>query len=107
MAIDISSIGNKNPITTNENQQANQAKGQAQSNTPETNASSAKDTVHITNRAQELQRLQQSIAELPVVDSQKVESIKQALADGTYQIDADKVAEKLLQFEEQGHTSES
>ena len=44
------------------------------------------DTVSLTNAAEQIQSLQQVIADLPVADSERVDSLKAAIADGTYSI---------------------
>jgi negative regulator of flagellin synthesis FlgM len=36
---------------------------------------------------------------MPVADTQRIEQVKQAIMDGSYEIDPAKVAEKLMQFE--------
>jgi negative regulator of flagellin synthesis FlgM len=46
-----------------------------------------------------LQKLSEAVASAPVVDTQKVAAVKQAVQNGTYQVDAGRVADKLLQFE--------
>jgi len=57
------------------------------------------DHVTLTSSARSLQKLSDAVAQAPVVNSDKVASIKQALANGTYQIDSSSVADKMLQFE--------
>ncbi len=57
------------------------------------------DQVTLTASARSLQKLSDAIAQTPVVNSAKVSSIKQALANGTYQIDSASVADKMIQFE--------
>lgn len=49
--------------------------------------------------AQTLEKIRESLAAQPVVDRQKVESVKQALQDGTYQINSENIAAKLIEFE--------
>ena len=61
--------------------------------------SSASDTVTLTGSARTLQKLGEALAQTPVVNSAKVASIKQAVNSGTYQVDAPRVADKILQFE--------
>jgi negative regulator of flagellin synthesis FlgM len=57
------------------------------------------DQVTLTNSARSLQKIEEAVAKAPVVNSAKVASVKQAVQSGTYQIDAGRVANKLLQFE--------
>jgi negative regulator of flagellin synthesis FlgM len=62
-------------------------------------ASQAGDTVTLTSSARSLQKIEEAVAKAPVVNAGKVAAIKQAINSGTYQIDAGRVADKLLQFE--------
>jgi len=55
--------------------------------------------VRLTDTAASLQRLEARIASQPVVDAQRVESVKQAIADGSFQVDASRVARKMAEFE--------
>jgi negative regulator of flagellin synthesis FlgM len=57
------------------------------------------DTVTLTNSARSLQKIGEAVAKAPVVNASKVAAVKQSISSGTYQIDAGRVADKLLQFE--------
>ena len=57
------------------------------------------DGVKLTGLATRLQALTQSVADVPQVDQTKVQAVRQAIADGNYQIEPKAVAEKLLAFE--------
>ena len=62
-------------------------------------ASSTADQVTLTGSALTLQKLGEAVANAPVVNTQKVASVKQSVQNGTYQVNAGSVANKLLQFE--------
>ena len=57
------------------------------------------DHVTLTDSARSMQKIEQAVAQAPVVNTAKVASIKQAVNNGTYQVDAGRVADKILQFE--------
>ncbi len=57
------------------------------------------DQVTLTSSARSLQKIEEVIAQTPVVNSSKVSAVKQAISSGTYQVDSGRVADKLLQFE--------
>jgi negative regulator of flagellin synthesis FlgM len=57
------------------------------------------DTVTLTSSARSLQKIEEAIAKAPVVNASKVAAVKNSIQSGTYQIDAGRVADKLLQFE--------
>ena len=50
--------------------------------------------------AQTLDKIRESLASEPVVDRQKVEAVKQALQDGTYKINSENIADKLIEYEQ-------
>lgn len=56
------------------------------------------DSVALTATTQEIKKTFGSSSALPV-DIERVNSVKKALADGSYSINAEKVAKKLIQFE--------
>ncbi len=53
----------------------------------------------LTDTAAKLRELEVKIANQPIVDTQKVENIKKAIADGTYRINVSRTAEKMVEFE--------
>lgn len=69
----------------------------------ETRSSSAADTVSLTDTAARLQKLENTIAKLPVVDTQRVESLRSAIASGEYEVNPEGIAEKMLGFDADMH----
>lgn len=59
------------------------------------------DTVSLTTTATQLQSLQQTLADVPEVNSEKVEALQAAIADGSYTVDANELAQNLIDFEQQ------
>ena len=66
---------------------------------PEHSASAPAPEVSLTDTAAKLQRLEAQIANQPVVDTQRVESVKKAIADGSFKVDANRIADKMADFE--------
>lgn len=58
------------------------------------------DTVSLTARALGTQEVERGFTEASPVDQEKVDQIRQSIADGSYSLRPDRIAEKLLQFEE-------
>lgn len=57
------------------------------------------DSVAITTMAQDIKNAFETSSSTAIVDADKVAAVKQALADGSYQIDAEKIAEQIIQYE--------
>jgi negative regulator of flagellin synthesis FlgM len=55
--------------------------------------------VSITSTASLLAHLQQTLASKPAVDQSRVDAISKALANGTYSVNAGKIAHGLIQSE--------
>ena len=89
--------GANGAITAKKAQQANQ---KVERVTPADGTNDGSDVVSLTNTAEALASLKKEVGDAAPVDRQKVESIKQALAAGEYQIDADRVAQKFLEIEQ-------
>src|SRR5690606_37637245 len=59
-----------------------------------------KDKVVLSSEAQNLHRLQAKISAMPDVDMDKVNAIKKALAEGKFEINAERIAENMLKQDE-------
>lgn len=70
------------------------------SNKAESAATTSNEQVELTSAAQKLDEVVASLGSEPVVDRQKIEALKQALADGKYQIDSANIAQKLIEIDE-------
>ncbi|BFM11814.1 flagellar biosynthesis anti-sigma factor FlgM [Simiduia litorea] len=57
------------------------------------------DSVQLSDQAQSLKRLEDNIASAPAVNDDKVATLRAAIADGSYQINAERIAEKMLTSE--------
>lgn len=57
------------------------------------------DTVSLTDTAARLKELEMGLASQPVVDTQRVQSVQSAINDGSFEVDPDSVAEKMIEFE--------
>lgn len=62
-------------------------------------STSSGDTVNITRSGLLLSRLQEIVHAAPAVDTERVASLKDAIASGSYAIDNQKTADRLLQLE--------
>ncbi|WP_158513153.1 flagellar biosynthesis anti-sigma factor FlgM [Immundisolibacter cernigliae] len=56
----------------------------------------ADDSVDLTDGARQLQDLQAAVAATPVVDSVRVAALRDAIANGSYRVDAQAIADGLL-----------
>jgi len=100
MAIDITGFpppqpqgtGGSTTSTTDGSGNATQAVVPA---TPVTKA----DTVTLTPQANQLQGVESAISAQSVIDGERVQSLKSAIDAGAYEINALRVAEKFIQFE--------
>lgn len=63
-------------------------------------ASSGADTVQISSQGKMLNRLQTQMGKEATVNREKVESLKAAIADGSYKADAQAIAKRMLESDQ-------
>ena len=87
-----------NELKTQGNQQKNLAE---KSESKETLANSEKpgESLQLSSEAKDIRKIEQNLAQLPEVNQDRVEELKQAINNGKYEIDSRNVAEKLLGLE--------
>ena len=96
---------NTNNIRTNVNSISNNKSNRSSetqkdpSSLNEVSKQSTTDKVAVTDTAVKLQAIEARLADIPEVDAKKVAEIKQAIAEGKFEIDPGRVAEKLIAFE--------
>lgn len=99
MVIDFNNVG----PTPNNNQRAKESANSGQTNRPEQPAAQKPaqpgDSVSFSDKAKGLKDLESSIKSEPDVNKERVAQIKAALEDGSYSVNADKVAQKMLDFD--------
>ncbi len=61
---------------------------------------SAPGSVQITDAASQLAALEQALKEMPAVDQARVDAIRSAIEQGTYQVAPQRVADQLAQMEQ-------
>lgn len=59
----------------------------------------ATDSVQITDTASYLVTAEQTLTDVPVINSGRVAETSDALANGTYKVSPERIANQLLQFE--------
>lgn len=98
MAIDISGV-NPNKL----NQPANRAERNAENRArqAEKSAESRQEEVRISEDAQAIERLAREVRSAESFDEQRVKDITQAISEGRYPVDNQRVAEKFLELESQ------
>ncbi|WP_017903241.1 flagellar biosynthesis anti-sigma factor FlgM [Pseudomonas asplenii] len=105
MVIDFSRLNNTPSLTGSTRTSANkEADGSGKSsavNSQTEAVGQSGESVHLSNEAQQLQKITDKLQQQPVVNSARVAELKQAIADGSYKVDSNRVASKLLNFEAQ------
>jgi negative regulator of flagellin synthesis FlgM len=75
--------------------QRNQALGPS-SGTASVSRAMSSDTVSLSDEAEMLNTLKSGVSAMPEVDQARVDSVREELASGTFQVNAEKVAEGMV-----------
>ncbi len=59
------------------------------------------DSVNLTGSAMRIKALEEQIARLPIVDTQKIEQIKNSINDGSFEFNPERIAKKMIDFEKE------
>ncbi|MDX1655069.1 MAG: flagellar biosynthesis anti-sigma factor FlgM [Candidatus Competibacteraceae bacterium] len=96
MAID--SINNASPHTIRSGSPQSE-RPQATDGTPPASTGASQDPVKFTEQSQKLRDLEQSLGQEPSFDAGRVEALRKVIDSGDYRVNAQRVAEKLLDLE--------
>lgn len=99
MAININNLQNAGQVKADKVEQ-NQQRQQTtvQQNAAQT-ANQKQDSVSITLQAQQFAKLTDKATNSTGVDQEKVDKIKQAIAEGKYKVNVEQLARRIVQFE--------
>lgn len=97
---DINNIktGNTAGLTTPRNVNSRDNNQQEQTSGVQVTAAGT-DKVSLTETATQLQSVKQTLADAPIVNSERVSELRAAVADGSYTVDATELAQNIIDFE--------
>tara|TARA_R110002050_G_scaffold57423_3_gene129038 strand:+ start:179023 stop:179334 length:312 start_codon:yes stop_codon:yes gene_type:complete len=99
---EINTIKTTSQLGLNTNRNINTPANTGSNTTRDVSGNSSRvDTVSLTDTATQLQSLQQTLADAPVVDSDRVSAIKAAISDGSYNVDPAELANNMIKLEQQ------
>ena len=99
MPIEPTGLSTTDQHKTTENSQVKVARSEPTVPQQETGSANATDTVTLTDIATRLNKLEEDLLTLPIVDTQRVEDIKRLVDQGKFEIDTVRTAEKFMDFE--------
>lgn len=97
---DITNINsNRSQLSSNQASSVKSRNEAKQSSESETSPSAA-DRVTLTNTASRLQNIEQQLSNASSINNEHVAEVQSAISSGDYAIDADRIADKMLAFED-------
>jgi len=97
MSINIKRAGNKSvqasPTNASGTKKSTKGATQTSSKTPDN------DSIDLTENASKLQQIEQSLSEIPIINTDRVEAISQSIEDGEYAINNEKIADRIIKSE--------
>ena len=104
MSVDFNGIGpgqvnNQRPTADKTSgAEAPKQTGTEQAKSQATNARG--ENVNLSSQAKNLKQLEQKLGDYPEMDDDRIEQIRSALENGSYKVDAEKLAQKMLEMDE-------
>ncbi len=99
MAIEFNGIPPSKPPKTGGEAQVKTGREDTKAQQGESERPAASDKISLTDAVSRLKELEQRFADLPIADSKRVAALQKAIADGSYKVDAERVAQELLALE--------
>ena len=98
---DITNI-NSNRASLNSNQSSSvKSRNEAKlDSSPEKSSGESGDRVTLTDTASRLKDIEQQLNKSPSVDDARVAEVQSAISNGDYSVNADRIADKMLAFED-------
>ena len=97
---DITNI-NSNRAQLSSNQSSSvKSRNEAKQSSDDASPSAAGDRVTLTNTASRLRDIEQQLSNASSIDSARVAEVQSAISNGEYNVDADRIADKMLAFED-------
>ncbi len=104
MSVDFNGIGPGQVYTQKTTADKSSATQSTQPSTAEqakTQAQGARgENVNLSSQAKNLKQLEQKLGSYPEMDDDRIEQIRSALESGSYKVDAEKLAQKMLEMDE-------
>ncbi|MGF1714655.1 flagellar biosynthesis anti-sigma factor FlgM [Photobacterium chitinilyticum] len=100
----IDQLRSGHPMTTtrsNHGSVSGSTSGAAKNQQPTSVGSGQKDAVSLSSQGKAVGQIHQQLAAEPSFDSAKVAAIKDAISNGSYVVDADKLASNMMKFEDE------
>ncbi|HET8807909.1 MAG TPA: flagellar biosynthesis anti-sigma factor FlgM [Methylophaga sp.] len=97
---EINNIKTNLPGTVN-NPRSNSVNDKNSTSKTSTDAAPASDKFSLTDDANQLQALREMVAGMPDVDKQRIADLRAAIENGDYQVDSQKLAQNMIDFEGQ------
>ncbi|NVJ60379.1 MAG: flagellar biosynthesis anti-sigma factor FlgM [Gammaproteobacteria bacterium] len=97
MAIDIKNVSS-GKISTGATSSSKKIKNSSIADS-DSDGDSSTDSVELTGKAAQIGSLIQKMMAMPAVDYSRVEPVKEKVDNGSYEVEAERVADKMLDFE--------
>jgi len=100
----IDQLRSGHPMTTTRSNQSNvssSTSGTAKSQQPAALGGGQHDAVSLSSQGKAVGQIHQQLAAEPSFDSAKVAAIKDAISNGSYVVDAEKLASNMMKFEDE------
>jgi len=99
MAININNLPNSAQVKNDKvEQNVQRQQATVQQNASQT-AAQKPDSVSITPQAQQFSKLAEKASNSSGIDQEKIDKIKQAIAEGKYKINVEQLARRIVQYE--------